>query len=284
MNGRRPRRIALTAAAVGGLLALGACGSDSDNGSDPAAASSGGPQLVNSDALTVCTHLSYKPFEFKDSSGEIVGFDVDLADLTAKALGVDTTIVDIDFASMTSGAVFAAKKCDIGMGAITITDQRKQTVNFSDNYFSASQALLTAKDSGVSDLSGLKGKKLGVQTDTTGQLYGEKNKDANGYQIIVFDDLPTQLTGLQSGRVDAVVNDNGPLLDFTKDHPELAVVTEFDTGEKYGFIGQKDDANAAKIMDVFNEQLAASVEDGSYATIYKKWFGAEPSVLPSASS
>ncbi|HYN30644.1 MAG TPA: transporter substrate-binding domain-containing protein [Dermatophilaceae bacterium] len=282
MNRPRAHGHVALLAATALALAVAACGSDSSSSGGSTAA--GGVQLVKDGALTVCTHLSYKPFQFKDSSGKVVGFDVDLADLTAKKLGATTTIVDIDFASMTSGAVFAAKKCDIAMGAITITDKRRQTVQFSDNYFSASQALLTKKDSGVADLPDLKGKKLGVQTDTTGQIYGEKQKAANGYQTVVFDDLPTQLTGLQSGRVQAIVNDNGPLLDFVKSNPTFAVVKEFDTGEQYGFMVKKDDANATKLVEVFNAELRRSVADGTYATMYKKWFGSEPTVLPSPSS
>jgi polar amino acid transport system substrate-binding protein len=276
----RYRHTTKTVLAMGALLALGACGSGSGSGG---ATASGGVQLVNSGTLTVCTHFSYKPFEFKDASGKPVGFDIGLTDLAAKKLGVTTTYVDIEFAQITSGAVFAAKKCDLAMGAITINDKRKQAVSFSDNYFSASQALLTKKASGINDLPDMKGKKLGVQTDTTGQAYAAKNKDANGFQVIVFDDLPTELTGLQSGRVDAVVNDNGPLLDFAKSNPDFTVVKEFNTGEQYGFVGQKNNANATKVMGVFNDALSAAIKDGTYAKIYKTWFGAEPTVLPSAS-
>lgn len=278
--GIRYRHTTTTVLAMGALLALGACGSGSGSGG---ATASGGVQLVNSGTLTVCTHFSYKPFEFKDASGKPVGFDIDLTDLAAKKLGVTTTYVDIEFAQITSGAVFAAKKCDLAMGAITINDKRKQAVSFSDNYFSASQALLTKKASGINDLPDMKGKKLGVQTDTTGQAYAEKNKDANGFEVIVFDDLPTELTGLQSGRVDAAVNDNGPLLDFSKSNPDFTVVKEFNTGEQYGFVGQKNNANATKLMGVFNDALSAAIKDGTYAKIYKTWFGAEPTVLPSAS-
>jgi polar amino acid transport system substrate-binding protein len=229
----------------------------------------------------VCTHLSYKPFEFKDASGNVVGFDMDLAQAAAKQLGQSkVTIVDIDFASQTSGAVFAAKKCDMAMGAVTINDKRKQSVAFSTPYFSATQALLAKKSAGITDLSSLKGKKLGVQTDTTGQAYGDKNKDANGYETVVFDDLPTEIAGVQSGRVDAAINDNGPLLDFAKSNPDFAVVKEFDTGEQYGFLFQKDNPNAAKIKDAFNAALKKSIEDGSYKASYKKWFGSEPAVIP----
>ncbi|MEO6996652.1 MAG: transporter substrate-binding domain-containing protein [Terracoccus sp.] len=129
----------------------------------------------------------------------------------------------MEFASITTGAVFAAKKCDLAMGAITINDKRKNTVSFSNPYFSATQALLAKKTSGITDLSSLKGKKVGVQNDTTGQSYANKNKDANGYEIVVFDDLPTEVTGLQAGRVDAIINDNGPLGDFSKSNADYAI-------------------------------------------------------------
>ncbi|MGO4597129.1 ABC transporter substrate-binding protein [Terrabacter sp. 2RAF25] len=282
MSQVRSRLLGFAAVVSATSLALAACGSSSDSGSSSGSNPSGGPQLVSSDALTVCTHLSYKPFEFKDASGNVVGFDMDLAQNAAKQLGQSkVTIVDIDFASQTSGAVFAAKKCDMAMGAVTINDKRKQSVAFSTPYFSATQALLAKKSAGITDLSSLKGKKLGVQTDTTGQAYGDKNKDANGYETVVFDDLPTEIAGVQSGRVDAAINDNGPLLDFAKANPDFAVVKEFDTGEQYGFLFQKDNPNAAKIKDAFNAALKKSIEDGSYKASYKKWFGSEPAVMPS---
>ena len=281
MSQVRSRLLGFAAVVSATTLALAACGSSSDSRSGSGSNPSGGPQLVSSDALTVCTHLSYKPFEFKDASGNVVGFDMDLAQAAAKQLGQSkVTIVDIDFASQTSGAVFAAKKCDMAMGAVTINDKRKQSVAFSTPYFSATQALLAKKSAGITDLSSLKGKKLGVQTDTTGQAYGDKNKDANGYETVVFDDLPTEIAGVQSGRVDAAINDNGPLLDFAKSNPDFAVVKEFDTGEQYGFLFQKDNPNAAKIKDAFNAALKKSIEDGSYKASYKKWFGSEPAVIP----
>ena len=226
--------------------------------------------------LTVCTHLSYKPFQFKDSSNKVVGFDVDMMDLVAKKLGVTQEIFDIDFASMTSGAVFAARKCDAGAGAVTITDKRKEAVAFSDPYFKATQALLVKKDSGITELSQLRGKKLGVQTDTTGQIYAEDNKAANGYDIVVFDDMPTTLTGVLAGRVAAAINDNGVVYDFAKENPTTSVTKEFNTGEQYGFMVQKDNANAAALLAVINDVLKTSKADGSYDTIYKKWFGVQP--------
>ena len=271
-------RQGIVAVAALSIILLAACTPTQTPSSSPAGGGSPGQvSLVSPGKLMVCTHLSYKPFQFKDSSGNVVGFDVDMLDLVAKKLGVTQEIVDIDFASMTSGAVFAARKCDAAAGAVTITDKRKEAVAFSDPYFSATQALLVKTDSGITDLSQLRGKKLGVQTDTTGQIYAEDNKEANGYDIVVYDDMPTTLTGVLAGRVAAAINDNGVVYDFAKENPTTTVTKEFDTGEQYGFMVQKDNASAAALLAVINDVLKTSKADGSYEAIYKKWFGVAPS-------
>lgn len=119
-------------------------GTDAPSGTATASPSLGGtPSLVDPTKLTVCTHLAYRPFQFLDSDNTtIIGFDVDLVDVIAQELGVEQQIVDIDFGQITSGAVFTAKKCDLGAAAITITEERQQSSLFSDGYFNASQALL----------------------------------------------------------------------------------------------------------------------------------------------
>ena len=266
------RASALVAAALMSTLTLAAC--SSGDGDSPAATNSSGVTTITDGKLKACTHLSYKPFEFKEGS-KVVGFDVDLMDLVAKKLGLDQEVVDIEFATITSGAAFAAKKCDAGYGATTINDKRKQAINFSDPYFDSTAALITKSDSGVTDLAGLKGKKLGVQTDTTGQEFAEKEKAANGFTPVVFDDLPTQLAAVLSGRVDAAINDNGPLLDYAKDNPTTEVVKEFDTGEQYGLMFKLNDSNGSKLAELSNEVLKTAQADGTYNTIYKKWFGVD---------
>jgi polar amino acid transport system substrate-binding protein len=269
---RSRRASALAAAALMSTLALAACGSG--DGDTPAATNSSGVSLITAGKLKACTHLSYKPFEHKEGS-KVVGFDVDLADLVAKELGVEQEVVDIEFATITSGAAFAAKKCDMGYGATTINDERKKAVLFSDPYFDSTAALIVKKGSGITDLAGLKGKKLGVQTDTTGQEFGEKEKAANGFTPVVFEDLPSQLAAVLSGRVDGAINDNGPLLDYAKENPGAEVVKEFDTGEQYGLMFKKDDPNGTKMVELTNKILKDAKADGRYNTIYKKWFGVD---------
>ncbi|MEW1847515.1 ABC transporter substrate-binding protein, partial [Nonomuraea angiospora] len=164
--------LALTAAVA--LTACGSGGNSSSSATTSASASAaGGVQLVAPGKLTVCTNIPYEPFQFKDASGKIVGFDVDIVDLVAKKLGVTQEIVDIDFAVIKSGAAMAAKKCDLAAAGMTITPERKANIDFSEPYFDATQALLAKKGTGATSLADVKAKnlKLGAQASTTGLDY-----------------------------------------------------------------------------------------------------------------
>lgn len=280
----RTRPALFRAAAIAALvpLALAGCGGSGNDqggggagGGDATAGQSGQVQVVSPGKLTVCTHLTYKPFEF-NKDGQTVGFDIDIVDLAAKEMGLETQVVDIDFEQITTGAVFAANRCDIAAAGMTITDARKQALLFSDPYFDATQALLVKADSGITAINALNGKRLGVQTGTTGQEYATKNQQANGYEMVVFDDLPLSVNAVKAGRVDAAINDNGVLYDFAKDNPDTKVVQEFATGEQYGIGAKKDDPNATAIIEKVNSAIAAAKQDGSYDEIYKKWFGTAP--------
>lgn len=261
--------LALVGAAA---LSLTACTSGAPASTTTSGGTSDGPQLVSPGKLTVCTHLAYKPFQFKDETGAIVGFDVDLMDLVAEDLGVTQEIVDIDFGQITSGAVFAAQKCDVGAAAITITEERQAAAPFSDPYFASKQALLVGADSGITSLADLDGKVLAVQTDTTGQAYAEEHAAEFGYEVKIFDDMPTASNAVLGNTVDATLNDNGVLLDFAVDNPTTTVVEEIDTGENYGFNVSVD--NPA-LLEEINTVLAAAKEDGAYNEVYKTWFGVD---------
>jgi polar amino acid transport system substrate-binding protein len=272
----RKSRLAVATASVAVLaLTLSACGSgDSSSGGSDDKAKAAGITLVKPGKLTVCTHLPYKPFQYKDGT-KVVGFDVDLLDLVAKDLGVEQDVVNIEWAQVTSGAAFAAKKCDMGMGAMTITPERQAAISITDPYMDATQVLMAKKDSGIKSLADLRGKKIGAQADTTGKKYADENAKANGYTVIPFNDLALQENNVKSGRVDAAINDNGVLYDFVKENPDMAVVAEFNTGEQYGF-GALKGGSGPKLVARFNELLTKAKSDGTYNDIYKKWFGVEP--------
>ncbi|WP_199440518.1 transporter substrate-binding domain-containing protein [Umezawaea beigongshangensis] len=232
----------------------------------------GGIALVEAGKLTTCTHLSYKPFQFSQGD-ETVGFDVDLVDLVAKELGVEQKIFDTPFETITSGEAFKSSKCDLAAAGMTINDARKESIDFSDPYFDASQALLVKKGSGITDLASLRGKKIGVQLETTGEEYANANKDANGYEVIQFEDLPLMETAVRTGAVDAAINDNGVLLDYVKEFPDTEVTKEFETGEQYGIGVEKGNT---ELLNKINEVVKKAKESGEYDTIYEKWFGKKP--------
>lgn len=273
---KSPTRIALVAAALASLTLTACAGGTA---STPAPQNSAGVTLISPDKLTTCTHLSYKPFQYRDASNQIVGFDVELVDLVAEELGVEQEIIDIEFEQITSGAAFAAGKCDIGAAATTITDARREAVLFSVPYFEATQALLVKADSGIDSLEDLRGKSLGVQTGTTGQIFAQENAAQYGYEVVVFDDGPLTLNGALSGRVEASINDNGVVLDFAKENPTLTMSAEFDTDEQYGFFAAKDE-NGTKLIEVVDATLSAAKADGRYAEIFEKYFGAAPTNIP----
>ncbi|KEZ78744.1 putative amino acid ABC transporter substrate-binding protein [Salinisphaera hydrothermalis C41B8] len=250
-------------------LGLGACSQQSGDTVD-------GIHLVHQGKLTVCTHLPYKPFEFTNDSGKVVGFDVDLVRLLANDLGVKLDVVSMDWNQITSGAAFAAHKCDLAMGGATITAARKKAVQFSAPYFKATQALLVDRKAGVSSLADMANKRLGMQTDTTGEVYAKKHAAQYHYTPVVFDDLALMTTAVSAGKVAAAIGDNGPMAYYAAQNPGTRVAETFDTGERYGFIAAKDSDNADKLIGRLNDVLAKARKNGTYASKYQHWFGHKP--------
>ena len=224
MRSLTSRRTVLVALAAASGLAMAGCSSSASTTATSAAsqASSAVSKAVSSDVkliapgtLTVCTHLAYEPFQYPDDAGKVIGFDVDVMDLVAKKLGVTQKIIDTPFEGIKSGEVTKTGKCDISAAAMSITDERKKAILFSDPYFNATQALLLPPTSTVKSLADLKGKKIGAQSATTGLDYANAQKAANGYEVIEFQDLPSQQQALLTGQVDAAINDLpvwGPVL------------------------------------------------------------------------
>lgn len=288
----KPGRFVKVAAAIAAVaLVVTACGSSDDKASDDAgsndvvtddagssddsADNAAGIDLISDGVLTVCTHLPYKPFEFNDA-GKVVGFDVDIAGLLADQLDAEVSVIDIDWSQITSGAAFAAKKCEVGFGAATITPERQESVLFSDSYFDANQALLVRSDEPYATLADLEGKKVGAQIDTTGQFYAQEHEDEFGYTIVVFEDSLAQFNAVLTGAVDAAINDNAPEYNFAQANEGVEVATEFETGEHYGFMFEKDSDKGTQLAETLNKALADAFDDGTYDKLFEKWFGMAP--------
>ncbi|MFJ6698048.1 ABC transporter substrate-binding protein [Streptomyces sp. NPDC091272] len=235
-------------------------------------AGSGGTEitLVTEGKLTTCTHLPYEPFQFRKGS-EVVGFDVDIVDLVAKELKVTQEVVDTPFEGIQTGEDLNAGKCDLAAAGMTITPVREENLDFSGPYFDATQALIAKKGSPYTSLASLKGKKLGVQQGTTGETYAKKN--GAGVETVQFEDVALLLTAVKTGQVDAAVNDNGVLFEYVRKNADLAVTTEFETGEKYGIGVRSGNTALRKEID---KVIKAARSDGRYDALYQKWFPAAP--------
>jgi len=280
LSGRRTRVLAATTATAG-LLLVAACTSSDDGGSGSKTAA-GGVELAKGGQLTTCTHLPYPPFQ-SEIDGKVQGFDVSLIDLVAKDLGVKQKVLDTPFENFKTGAFLNSGDCDLAAAGMTITEERKKNVDFSDPYFDATQALLVAKGSGISSLADAKAKKvqLGAQAQTTGEDYVK----SQGFDPVSFESSDAVLNGLRSGQVKAVVIDYPVVQGWLKDKANadaFQVADNINTGEQYGFTVKKGNT---KLLAAVNKALADAKADGTYKKLYEKWIGPydESAASPSAS-
>lgn len=211
------------------------------------------------------------------------GFDVALIDLVADDLGVKQQILDTPFENFKTGAFLNSGECDLAAADMTITDERKKNVDFSDPYFNATQAVLVAKDSGVGSLADVKSEnvKLGAQAQTTGEDYVK----GEGFDPVSFESSDAVLNGLRTGQVKAVVIDYPVVQGWLKDKANadaFTVAEQIDTGEQYGFTVKK--GNKA-LQDAVNKALADAKADGTYEKLYERWIGPydESAASPAAS-
>ncbi|MFG1670320.1 ABC transporter substrate-binding protein [Streptomyces sp. Y7] len=264
--GRRTRILAATTATAGLVLVAG-CSSDGDGGSGTKTAA-GGVELVKAGQLTTCTHLPYPPFQ-SEIDGKVQGFDVALIDLVAKDLGVKQEILDTPFENFKTGAFLNSGECDLAAAGMTITDERKKNVDFSDPYFEATQAVLVDKKSGISSFADLKGKKVGAQAQTTGEDYAK----SKGLDPVSFESSDAVLNGLRTGQVEAVVIDYPVVQGWLKDKANAAafeVAEQVNTGEQYGVTVKKGND---KLREAINKAIKDAKADGTYKKLYEQWIG-----------
>jgi len=240
------------------------------------AASSSAPavdyKLVTPGTLTICSDIPYKPFEFEDASAPTgyTGFDIEVVDAIAKKLGLTLKVVVTNFDALQSGTALEANSCDMAASAMTITDERKKNLDFADGYYDSLQSLLVKTSSGITNLAGTSGKRIGLQKGSTGKLYATKNapKDAT---LVDFADDGKMWIALQAGQVDALLQDLPVNHQHEVDDADYKIVETFKTNEQYGFALAKD--KKPELLAAVNAELKSMHSDGSYDTIYKKYFG-----------
>ncbi|WP_229399019.1 basic amino acid ABC transporter substrate-binding protein [Micromonospora okii] len=270
MNCLSPARKAGFLVTMVALVAIAGCAKK-----DESEVQAGGVRLVQKGTLTVCTHLPYAPFQSKDSTGKVVGFDVDLMDLVAKELGVQQAIVDTPFEGIKSGQDLNTGKCDAAAAGMTITAERQKVMDFSAPYFDATQALLVKTGKTYRSLDDLRGRKVAVQAATTGRDYARRFAKEKGLRLVEFEDLAAEQQALANGQVEAAINDLPVWAEYIRENPGgFVVAAEFDTGEQYGFSVRKD--GNPELLRKIDEVLARARQDGTYDSIYERWIGRRP--------
>ena len=220
---------------------------------------------VQEGILSVGSCLDYPPFESVEG-GDEVGFDVDLAEEIAGRLGLEVEWVRADFDTIFTAV--AGQQFDMVAAASTITEERQQTVDFSDPYYNSRQALVVAEGSEITSEADIgEGHVVGVQRGTTGKAYAEENLDA---EIKTFSNAPDAFRDLEAGGVDAVVNDEPASAEILEDFPgQILIAAAIDTNERYGFAFSKDNP---ELTDAVNGALAEVIADGTYETIFTTYF------------
>lgn len=272
---RREFLAAFGTVAAGAVLA--GCGNSNttstDSSSDAKSDEKKGMTLIEDGKLTVVAELGFAPFEYMDEkTGEPVGFDVDVINAVAEKMGLTASYLPNQKFDTLVPIIKQGGKADVSIAAITITDERMESVDFSEPYLDSNQAIVVAKGSSeteetLNDAS----KQVVCQGGTTGDEWiGENLPDAVRVPV---DDVTAALTGVQTGLYQAMVVDL-PVASYmlAQSFSDLQIVKEIPTGEQYGIAVSKDNP---ELTQAVNKALEDMKSDGTMKEIETKWFGSE---------
>lgn len=219
--------------------------------------------------LIVAVDTAFVPFEFKQGD-KYVGFDIDLWDLIATELDLEYQLRPMDFSGILPA--LQTNNVDVALAGITITEERKQAIDFSDGYYDSGFILMVPTDSDITGPADLAGKTLALKTGTSAAQYAREN--FTDTELRLFPNIDNAYLELQTGRVDAAMHDTPNVLYYIKSAGEGRVKTvgEPMLAHEYGIAFPKGSA----LVEPVNKALQKIKEDGRYNDIYLKWFDAEP--------
>ncbi|WP_166433016.1 ABC transporter substrate-binding protein [Nesterenkonia salmonea] len=257
-------------------LALTACGDDdAADDAEPEAEVEADVELdtevatLEEGVLQICSDVPYPPFEYYDTDGNVVGFDIDIATAISDALGLELEIIESSWDGIESGVALNAEDCDLAISGMTITEERSGNMLFSEPYLDDNLGLLATADSGISSTDDLDGVPVGVQAATTGHDYAE---DELGLDVTQYEDSGLMLQGLDAGQVDAIVGNISIIGYQAGDDERFEFVEEIDTGEQLGIAAQLENQ---ELIDAVNEVLAELDASGTMEEIEDSWFRSE---------
>lgn len=231
----------------------------------PTNAPTSAPTAVPAETIRVATDATWPPFEIVDETTKnIIGFDIDLLKAAAAAEGLQVEFVNVGFDPLLAG--IAQCQYDAAISAITITDERKQQMLFTDPYFNAGQVVaVQAANTEITGKDSLTGKKVGAQIGTTGAIEATNA----GAEVRSYDTVDLAYQDLMNGQIDAVIADNPLAIGFVGKNPDkLKLVGDVFTSEEYGIAVCKDRAD---LVEKLNAGLAKVKADGLIEILTKQW-------------
>ena len=260
-------------------LALTACGGSASTASSAASSVAASSEAASTSAaaaelttveagkLTMATNAAFPPYEMTTDAGAFEGIDIDTAQAIADKLGLELQIDDMDF----DAALLSVQqgKADIAMAGVTVTDERKNVMDFSDSYATGIQSIIVPEGSDIASPDDLAGKMIGTQRGTTGYIYC--SDDFGDDAVVAYDDGLTAVQALNNGQVDAVVIDNAPAKEFIAANPGLKILDTSYAEEDYA-IGM---AKNSPLEDAVNSVLEELKADGTLQAIVDKYITAE---------
>ena len=273
------RRGFLGSIAAAGLgLTLTACGGSS-SGSDSAssdaaedsAADASSYTLVKEGTLICVTDMAFPPFDYLDDNNEPAGYEVEYMYAIGDYLGLAVEYLPPTKFDTIIPLVKQGGTVDCGPSCFTITDERKQEIDFTDPYLDSNQGVAVLKSAGVTSADDLnvEGKTIAVQSGTTGEMWAQENLP--NATVVPLDDPVQAMAGMGSGLYDAVSADL-PVMQYMCEtaYTDCEVALEIPTGEQYGIVVSKDNPGLTAAL---NEAIASLAADGTTAALQEKWFG-----------
>ena len=227
------------------------------------------------ETLTMCTNAQFPPYEFYGDDGEtIIGIDADIARAICEKIGYDLVIKDIDFDACIPGV--KEHKYDFAAAGMTVTEERKESVQFTDTYATGIQVIIVPADSeytSIDDIVAANGSaKIGVQAGTTGALYCTWDYEDEGLgEVHAYKSGGAAVAALVAGKEDCVVIDNEPAKNFVAQNDGLKILETAYTEEDYAMAFAHD----SEVYEAFNAALAELIEDGTVKAIIDQYIPAD---------
>jgi ABC-type amino acid transport substrate-binding protein len=260
----KTRLAAFLAVLLVGALAIVVAGCGGGSSSTTSESTGGG----GGEKLTVGSDIPYPPFE-QGKKGSYTGFDVNLMEAIGKEIGREPEFIDSSFETIFRDV--AQEKFEAVMSAATITEEREKVVDFSLPYYLSEQAILVKEGSSITGLADLKGKIVAAQQGTTGLELGKEKAEAK--ELRPYPEGPDADNALKAGVVEAVIIDAPVAKQQAEELGGIEIVEKVPTEETYGIAVAQGNS---ELVEQINEGLKETIEDGSYAKVYEKWFKEAP--------